>query len=82
MIEVMKGQKFNEGIPAGLPEGTSVAHKTGWLRDIYHDAGVVHTDRHPAYVLVVLTRGNKDEAGAHRIVAEIAKAVDGHVRQK
>ena len=57
-----------------------MAHKTGWLRDIYHDAGLIYADGRPAYVLVVLSRGNKDEKGSHRIVADVARAVDGHVQ--
>ena len=32
MLGVLRGQKFNEGIPAGLPPGTPVAHKTGSFR--------------------------------------------------
>src|SRR5204863_6518049 len=29
MLGVLRAQKFKEGIPAGLPAGVSVAHKTG-----------------------------------------------------
>ena len=41
MLGVLRGQKFHEGIPAGLPPGTSVAHKTGSFRGVYHDIAVV-----------------------------------------
>ena len=37
MLEILRGQKFHEGIPAGLPPGTPVAHKTGSFRGVYHD---------------------------------------------
>src|SRR3954468_1404044 len=40
MIEILKRQKFNEGIPAGVPPGTAVAHKTGSITRIHHDAGI------------------------------------------
>ena len=33
MIEILERQKFNEGIPAGLPAGTRVAHKTGEITE-------------------------------------------------
>src|SRR5260221_444033 len=29
MLEILLAQKFREGIPSGVPEGTPVAHKTG-----------------------------------------------------
>src|SRR5579871_1752759 len=41
MVEVLLGQQFNEGIPAGLPTGMPVAHKNGWNDHLYHDAGIV-----------------------------------------
>ena len=39
MLDVLLGQQFNSGIPAGLPRGARVAHKTGEISTIAHDAG-------------------------------------------
>jgi beta-lactamase class A len=74
MVEVLKQQKFNEGIPAGLPPGTRVAHKTGSITRIQHDAGIVYRPR--PYVLVVLVRGLDDETKAHKLIADITRTVD------
>jgi beta-lactamase class A len=74
MLGVLRGQKFHEGIPAGLPPGTPVAHKTGSFRGVYHDIAVVEPPGRKPFVLVVLTRGIEDEAAAHKLVAEIARA--------
>ncbi len=42
MLEILGRQHFKEGIPAGLPEGTRVYHKTGWVgKVVYHDAAIV-----------------------------------------
>ena len=78
MLATLLGQKFKEGIPAGLPPGTPVAHKTGWFRGVYHDAAIVRPDGRRPYVLVVLTRGLPDETRSHRLVAEIARAAHAH----
>jgi beta-lactamase class A len=78
MLGVLRAQKFREGIPAGLPEGTRVAHKTGSIKGAYHDAGVVEVPGRKPFVLVVLTRGIEDEAIAHKLVAEIARASYEH----
>src|SRR6266704_1320490 len=42
MLAILGRQHFTEGIPAGLPPGTRVYHKTGWIGQVvYHDAAVV-----------------------------------------
>ena len=82
MLAVLRAQKFNEGIPAGLPKGVAVAHKTGSFKACYHDAGVVELAGRKPFVLVVLTRGIEDEAAAHRLVAEIARASHDHATRR
>ena len=42
MLDILHSQEFNSGIPARLPEGTRVAHKTGEISTVAHDAGVVY----------------------------------------
>ncbi len=75
MLAILQKQEFNEGIPAGLPSGTQVAHKTGSITKIYHDAGIVYLPRRKPYVIVVLTRGLAEEKRAHQLVAEISRQV-------
>lgn len=78
MIEVLARQKFNEAIPAGVPEGTRVAHKDGNITRIHHDAGIVYGPR--PYVLVLLVRGLQDQQASARLMAAISKAVWEHTR--
>ena len=73
--EVLAAQKFNEGIPAGLPRGWRVAHKTGSITGIEHDAGVVYPPGRRPYVLVVLVRGAADQGRARRLIADVSRAV-------
>jgi beta-lactamase class A len=73
MIEILKRQTINDRIPAGLPPGTVVAHKTGEITGIYHDAGVVYAAR--PYVLVVLTRGIKDSTVSAKLIADITRVI-------
>ena len=73
MIEILAAQEHNDGIPAGLPPGTKVAHKTGSITKISHDAGLVFRPDGSQYVLVVLTRGFEKNAEAERVIAEISR---------
>ncbi len=75
MLAILGRQRFHEGIPAGLPPGARVAHKTGSITAIYHDAGVVTTPAGRRYVLVVLTRGLEQEPLAHALVADLSRMV-------
>lgn len=71
MIEILERQHFNEGIPAGLPPGTRVAHKTGEITKIHHDAAIVFTPR--PFVLVILTRGLPDEKDSSALIADLTR---------
>ncbi len=78
MLTILRAQKFAEGIPAGVPSSVVVAHKTGWFPGVYHDAAIVEPPRGKPFVLVVLTRGIKDDKRAHRLVADITRLVYRH----
>lgn len=54
IIDIMKRQQLRNKLPAYLPEDTIIAHKTGDLPNLEHDAGIFFLpDR--TYILVVLT---------------------------
>jgi len=76
MLAILSRQHFTEGIPAGLPAGAKVYHKTGWIGGVvYHDAGIVELPTGRRYVLVVLTGGIKRDADAYRLVADLSRIV-------
>jgi beta-lactamase class A len=72
-LGMLKAQEFNEGIPAGLPPGTPVAHKTGWLTSVSHDAAIIYPPGRPPYVLVVLTRGYQPDTDALKLMADLSR---------
>jgi len=71
MVEILARQKFNEGIPAGLPPGTRVAHKTGELVKVHHDAAIVFAPR--PFVLVILVHGLAESKDSAALMAGIAR---------
>lgn len=78
MLAVLLAQEFNDRIPAGLPPGVRVAHKTGDITAVAHDAAIVYPADRPPYVLVVLTRGIKDEKKSSKLIADISAMVYAH----
>ena len=73
MVAILKRQKFNDAIPAGVPEATPIAHKTGTITKIHHDAAIVYGPR--PFVLVILVRGIQEQKESAALMAAISREV-------
>jgi beta-lactamase class A len=79
MLAVLERQTVNDRIPAGLPPGIRVAHKTGEITAVQHDAAIVFARR--PFVLVVLTRGVADPQAASALIADITRELYSATQQ-
>jgi beta-lactamase class A len=82
MLAILSRQEFNDEIPAGLPPGTRVAHKTGNITAVLHDAALVYPQGRSPYVLVVLTRNIPDERVARVLIADLSRLAYEHVMRQ
>lgn len=82
MRDILLEQEFNEKIPAGLPPGTRVAHKTGEITAVSHDAAIVYPAGRKPYVLVVLTKGIRESAQSSALIADISRIIWNHTTNK
>ncbi|CAN5771634.1 N/A [soil metagenome] len=73
IIDTMKRQTLRARIPAGVPEGVAIAHKTGSLRGVRNDAGIVYAEK--PYVIALFSKHLKDEEAGVRAMVEISRAV-------
>lgn len=75
MIDILKMQEFNDIIPFYLPKDVIVAHKTGSITGVHHDAGIVYLPDGRSYVLVLLSKNLQNfDAGTEQL-AGISKTV-------
>jgi beta-lactamase class A len=74
MLKIMLDQQYRGGIPAGLPKAARVAHKTGNISTVHHDAGIVFLEGREPYVLVILTQF-RAETGRGSAVAEVSRDI-------
>jgi beta-lactamase class A len=74
IIDIMKRQKFNERIPAGVPEKIEIAHKTGSIKGVRNDAGIVYAPESP-YVIGVFSKNLADEKAGVACLAELSRVV-------
>lgn len=70
MLDLLSRQHVNDRLPAWLPEGALVAHKTGNLWDVAHDVGIVWSPFGPR-IAIVMTGG----AERYEDVVDLAAAV-------
>lgn len=75
MIDILKQQKFNEMIPGKLPDSVEVAHKTGWITGVNHDAGIVLLPDGRRYVLVMLSKNAPEREKVLSAFADISRDI-------
>ena len=65
MLNLLKDQTRTSKIPAGVPDGVTVANKTGELGDVQNDAAIVYSGGD--YVIVTLSEGASESEGIDTI---------------
>ncbi|HMG91888.1 MAG TPA: serine hydrolase [Chryseolinea sp.] len=79
MIDILLDQRFNTIIPAKLPKDVKVAHKTGSIKGVHHDSGIVFLPDGRKYVLVILSKNLKDDDAATAVMANVSEIIYKHV---
>lgn len=75
ILEVLFAQEFNSMIPANLPAETEVAHKTGEISTVCHDAGIVFMPDRQPYVIAILTEADGVVGSRKKAVARMSEAI-------
>ena len=79
MLEILFGQEFRSGIPAGIPASVRgqarIAHKTGEISVAAHDAGIVFLPNRQPYVVAVLTELDASASKRMERVARVSSIV-------
>lgn len=75
MVKILSEQRFRDIIPALLPSGAVVAHKTGSITGVEHDSGIVYLPNGRSYVIVLLSKDLKDAKAGKRALADVSKRI-------
>jgi beta-lactamase class A len=67
MLQLLLQEGYKDGVAAGLPEGTAIAHKTGSYSDATHDVAVVWGPGGP-YIISVMS----DQPNNWPLIAEVS----------
>ena len=74
MLELLAAQQQSDRLPAPLPLNVRVAHKTGELPGLRHDAGIVFAPSGP-YLFVALVEDAPSETEARATIVDLSQAV-------
>ena len=81
-LDILSWQKLNNKLPALLPQGTRVAHKTGTGARNHNDAGIIFFGDEPGFILTAYTEhvplelpdGMPGHAVACNLIARLCRA--------
>ena len=78
-LEMLLAQEFKSMIPARLPAGVRVAHKTGEISTHCHDAGIVFVPDREPYVVAIMTESTPSNSKRKKAVADLSAVVHRYV---
>jgi beta-lactamase class A len=74
MLDVLLAQEMLADLSLGLPAGTRVALKNGWVPRERHSAAVIYPADAPPYLLAVCTTGDLSDTDACELLGQVAAA--------
>ncbi len=75
MLGILLDQKFNDIIPAKLPDEVKIAHKTGSITGVLHDSGIVMLPDGGSYILVTLSKDLEVEESGRKVLQDISELI-------
>ncbi|SEI87107.1 beta-lactamase class A [Bhargavaea ginsengi] len=79
VLDILYRQQLNDRIPARLPSGTRVAHKTGTIASAVNDSGIIELPGGKGPLIIsIFSAGNETTQGGEAMIARIAEAAYQH----
>ena len=72
MLDILFAQEYLEDFAQGLPPGTRMASKNGWINGVRHCAAVIYPDDAAPYVLTVCTTGTLPDEQTCAMLGRVA----------
>ena len=78
MLDILFAREWRAQLPARLPAGVRIAHKTGNITGVEHDGGLLELPDGRRFVIVILSREVPDAAAARDAIARAARLIHDH----
>lgn len=74
MMDTLLAQEVDHDIVRGLPAGTRVAHKNGWVTGVHHSAALIFPPDARPFTLVTCATADLDHDAGWALLARVASA--------
>jgi beta-lactamase class A len=78
ILDIMRQCKNRSMLPAGLGSGTIIAHKTGTLRFVLGDAGIIQPPSGKTYLAGILVKRPNRDSRAKTFIRQVSQLVYNH----
>jgi hypothetical protein len=75
MVDLMRQNDLQSSLKDGLPVGTKVANKGGWLYKVYAEAGIVAHEDNPYVIAIFSKHGSADVEEGKALLRGISEGV-------
>ncbi len=73
LLDILRQVEHNDLLPQGLEEGATIAHKTGRIRSLLADAGLIDTPTGKRYIAAVMVKRPDGDEQAAKLIQEISR---------
>lgn len=80
LLQIMRGTRTNTLLPQGLEKDAIIAHKTGDIRSVLGDAGIVDMPSGKRYVVSVLVKRPDNDPKAKELIQKISLTAYQHLK--
>ena len=80
LIQIMRDTRTNTLLPEGLEKEAIIAHKTGDIRSVLGDAGIVDMPNGKRYVVSVLVKRPDNDPKAKELIQQISRTAYQHLK--
>ncbi|MGK7937491.1 MAG: serine hydrolase [Xenococcaceae cyanobacterium] len=80
LLQIMRGTRTNTLLPQGLEKDATIAHKTGDIRSVLGDVGMVDMPSGKRYVVSVLVKRPSNDPKAKELIQKISGIAYQHLK--
>ncbi|HEY9701883.1 MAG TPA: serine hydrolase, partial [Allocoleopsis sp.] len=80
ILDIMQKVKTNTLLPKGLEKNATIAHKTGDIRSVVGDVGLIDMPTGKRYMVCVIVKRSNNDPKAQELIRQLSKTIYQHFK--